>query len=75
MIIAGITPVIIQPNMMQLMRAVHHGDLDCELIKPVDAQLLVSTWEIEFWKLLEALLGTGVLAFAMIHLGTVVGPG
>ena len=75
MIIAGITRVVIQPNMMELMRAVHRGDLDFKLIKPVDAQLLVSTWEIEFWKLLEVVLGTGVLAFAMVHLGPVVGPG
>ncbi len=75
MVIAGITRVVIQPNMMQLMRDVHRGDLDFKLVKPVDAQLLVSTWEIELWKLLEVLLGAGVLAFAMYQLGGLVSAG
>lgn len=75
MIIAGLTRVVIQPNMMQLMRDVHRGGLDFKLIKPVDAQILVSAWEMELWKLLEVLLGAGVLGFAVIRLGAVIGAG
>ncbi|MFU8773158.1 MAG: ABC transporter permease, partial [Anaerolineales bacterium] len=73
LIIAGFTRVIIQPNMMRLMDDIHRGNLDFMLIKPVDAQFLVSAWQLEFWKLLDILLGAGVLAFAVFQLGTVVG--
>jgi ABC-2 type transport system permease protein len=73
LIITGFTRVVIQPNMMRLMSDIHRGNLDFMLIKPVDAQFLVSVWQVEFWKLLDIMLGTGVLAFAVFQLGTVVG--
>jgi ABC-2 type transport system permease protein len=73
MIIVGITRVVIQPNMSRLMRDIHRGNLDFMLIKPVDAQFLVSAWEIELWKLLDILLGAGVLGFAIYQLGEVIG--
>ena len=75
MIIAGLTRVVIQPNMSRLMRDIHRGTLDFMLIKPVDTQFLVSAWEIEFWKLLDLLLGAGVVGFAIAQLGSVIGPG
>jgi ABC-2 type transport system permease protein len=73
LIISGMTRVIIQPNMMRLMADIHRGNLDFMLIKPVDAQFLVSLWQIEFWKLLDVLLGAGVLTVAVVQLGTAVG--
>lgn len=73
MIIAGVTNVVIQPNMIRLMGDIHRGNLDFMLIKPVDAQFLVSAWQVEFWKLLDVALGGGVLVFAIVQLGAVVG--
>jgi ABC-2 type transport system permease protein len=73
LIITGYTGVIIQPNMMRLMGDIHRGNLDFMLIKPVDAQFLTSSWQLEFWKLLDILLGAVVLGFAIFQLGGTVG--
>jgi ABC-2 type transport system permease protein len=71
MLIAGLTRVAIQPNMMRLMGDIHRGNLDFMLIKPVDAQFLVSAWQFEIWKLLDILMGVGVLAVAVFLMGAV----
>jgi ABC-2 type transport system permease protein len=56
-----------------LMGDIHRGNLDFMLIKPVDAQFLTSSWQLEFWKLLDILLGAVVLGFAIFQLGGTVG--
>jgi ABC-2 type transport system permease protein len=75
MIIAGLTRVAIQPNMTRLMGDIHRGHLDFMIVKPVDVQFLVSTWQFEIWKLLDVLLGAGVLTLAVVELGTATGLG
>jgi ABC-2 type transport system permease protein len=72
-LVSGAIRMIIQPSMERLIEAVHEGTLDFTLTKPEDAQLLVSIQRIEIWNITDVVLGFGVLAVALVRLGTTVG--
>jgi ABC-2 type transport system permease protein len=72
-LIGGIIGLVIQPGMEQLIESVREGTLDFLLVKPEDAQLLVSVQHVEIWKLIDVVLGFGVLATALFRLGERVG--
>ncbi|HVU66629.1 MAG TPA: ABC-2 family transporter protein [Ktedonobacteraceae bacterium] len=68
-LVGGIISMAIQPGMRQFMGEIRLGTLDFTLLKPVDAQFLVSTRRLEVWKISDVLLGSGVLIIALINLG------
>ena len=72
-LVGGIIGLVIQPSMEQLSGAVHDGTLDFTLTKPQDAQLVVSIWRLELWKLTDVGLGIATLAVALARLGERVG--
>lgn len=72
-LIGGIIGLVIQPGMEQLIELVREGTLDFLLVKPADAQMLVSIQHVEIWKLIDVVLGFGVLATALFRLGERVG--
>jgi ABC-2 type transport system permease protein len=72
-LVGGAIRLVIQPSFQQLIESVRDGTLDFTLTKPEDAQLLVSVQRVEIWKLTDVGLGIGVLAFALVRLGTQVG--
>jgi ABC-2 type transport system permease protein len=74
-LVGGIIGLVIQPSMEQLTEAVHDGTLDFVLAKPEDAQLVVSIWRLEVWKLTDIGLGIAVLAVSLARLGERVGLG
>jgi ABC-2 type transport system permease protein len=74
-LIGGLIRSFIQPNMWRLMDGVQEGTLDYTLTKPADSQLLVSVTEFQLWKLVDVLLGLGVLVFAVLRLGASIGLG
>ena len=55
------------------MSGVEEGTLDYTLTKPADSQLLVSVTEFQLWKLVDVVLGLGVLVFAVAQLGGTIG--
>jgi ABC-2 type transport system permease protein len=61
--------------MERLIESVREGTLDYVLTKPEDAQLLVSVQAVQIWKLVDVVLGTGVLIVALVRLREAVGPG
>jgi ABC-2 type transport system permease protein len=73
--LGGVIRAVIQPNMQQLMTDVREGTLDFVLLKPVDAQLLVSVRRLAFWKLVDVAVGLGVVAVGVTRLGGVGGLG
>jgi ABC-2 type transport system permease protein len=73
-LIGGVIGALIQPNMLRLMEDVKEGTLDFALIKPVDAQALVSVREIRLWRLVDVAVGTVVLVVALAQLGERVEP-
>jgi ABC-2 type transport system permease protein len=64
-IVGGFVNMIVEPSMLRLMEDVRKGTLDYTLLKPEDAQLLVSMREIEIWKLADIVLGAGILSVAL----------
>jgi ABC-2 type transport system permease protein len=73
-LIGGLINLVIRPSMQQFMEDIRQGTLDFTILKPEDAQFLVSVKQFEVWKLLDILLGLGVLVVALIQLGAQVGP-
>jgi viologen exporter family transport system permease protein len=72
-LVGGAINLVIQPSMERLIESVREGTLDFTLTKPEDAQLLVSVQQVQIWKLIDVVLGFGVLVVALVRLGTSVG--
>lgn len=64
---------MIQPSMQRFMEDIRMGTLDFMILKPEDAQFLISVRQIEIWKLIDVLVGIGVLVVALLRLGTQFG--
>lgn len=73
-LVGGAINLVIQPSMQRLMEDVRQGTLDFTLTKPEDAQLLISVRQVQIWKLVDVLLGLGVLLVALTRLSSAVGP-
>jgi ABC-2 type transport system permease protein len=72
-LVGGVINLVIQPGMQQLMQEVHQGTLDFTLLKPADAQFLVSIRQVQIWKMCDIVLGLAVVGVALAHLGATVG--
>jgi ABC-2 type transport system permease protein len=72
-LVGGLINIIIRPSMQRFMEDVRLGTLDFVLTKPSDAQFLVSVREVQFWKLLDVLMGSGVLILSAVLLAGSVG--
>ncbi len=72
-LVGGLIGLVIYPGMEQFISSVRDGTLDFTLVKPVDAQLLISVHSVDIWKLIDIGLGIGVLIFALVRLGAQVG--
>ncbi len=71
--IGGLINLVIQPSMQRFMEDVRQGTLDFTLVKPQDAQLLVSIRQIQIWKLVDVLIGIVVLGIGLTQVGKTVG--
>jgi len=60
-LVKGVLAFSIQPSMKALMDDVRTGDLDFLLMKPADAQLIVSIREIRLTKLIDVILGVSLI--------------
>ena len=74
-LVGGAINVMLQPSMQHLMEDIQLGTLDFTLIKPEDAQVLVSISRVSIWELADMILGLIVLSVALPHLGTAIGLG
>src|SRR2546421_1133298 len=71
-LVGGAINVMLQPSMQHLMEEIQLGTLDFTLVKPEDAQVLVSISRVNIWKLADMILGLVVLSVALPRLGTVM---
>jgi ABC-2 type transport system permease protein len=71
----GVLEGAISPSLTSVVEHVRKGTLDFLLLKPVDAQFLVSTAKIEPWKVMDMLGALGVATFAFHRLGHAPAPG
>jgi ABC-2 type transport system permease protein len=73
LLVGGFINLMIQPSMQRFMEDIRLGTLDFMILKPEDAQFLISVRQIEIWKLIDALLGAAVLIVALVQLGAQIG--
>lgn len=71
-IIGALMQMIIRPSMLRLMQDVRSGTLDFTLVKPVDAQLLVSISQIQIWKVIDLGIGFLLLGAATSQMGIAI---
>jgi ABC-2 type transport system permease protein len=64
--VLGAINVVIAPSLAQFMEDVVTGNLDYTLTKPEDSQLLVSVSQVRIWKMIDLVLGLGVLLIAVV---------
>jgi ABC-2 type transport system permease protein len=65
----GVLDGAIQPSLVNVVEHIRKGTLDFLMLKPVDAQFMVSTSRFEIWKSSDMLGGLVLLAWAMHRLG------
>ncbi len=72
-LLKGILDGAINPSLLTVVEQIRHGTLDFVLLKPADAQFLVSTAKFEPWKVLDGLAALGIFAWAFHLLGRAPG--
>ena len=60
----------VNPSLLSVVDQIRQGTLDFVLLKPADAQFLVSTARFEIWKGIDAIASILIFAFAFRLLGT-----
>jgi ABC-2 type transport system permease protein len=68
-LLQGILEGAINPSLTSVVEHIRKGTLDFILLKPADAQFLVSTAKFEPWRALNILTGIGVFIYAFHLLG------
>ncbi len=72
MLVRAILEGVVSPSLVELVERIRSGAFDYTLLKPVDAQILVSTARFEPWKIFDVLGAIAVLIYAFHLRG--VGP-
>jgi ABC-2 type transport system permease protein len=73
-VLTGLIGSIVQPSLQAFVDDVRLGSLDFALMKPCDAQLLVSIRRVDLWKLIDVGLGLVLMMLSLVQLGGSVGP-
>ncbi len=74
-LLRGVLDGAINPSLSVVVDQIRQGTLDFVLLKPADAQFLVSTTRFEPWKGIDVLAALGILGWAFHHLGRAPGAG
>ncbi len=73
-LVRGLLDMLVQPNMERIVAEIREGKLDHALIKPADAQAIVSVREVRFWKIVDVGVGSAILVVALVQLRDQVSP-
>jgi ABC-2 type transport system permease protein len=65
----GVLEGTLSPSLMQVVEHVRKGTLDFVLLKPADAQLLVSLSKIEPWRVVDLVGAAAIFTYAFRHIG------
>jgi ABC-2 type transport system permease protein len=69
----GLMSMLLTPNLNRIAEAVRTGTMDFTLLKPIDAQFLVSFRNVNLLRLPDVILGAGIIVWALAQLGSSVG--
>ena len=67
-VLKSVLDALITPSLMAVVEHIRKGTLDFVLLKPADAQFLVSTVRFELWPLLGAAGGLGLVVWSLTRL-------
>jgi len=67
--VRGILEGAINPSLVDVVARIRTGSFDYVLLKPADAQFLVSTARFEPWRTIDVLGGIGLVIWAFVDLG------
>ncbi|NOK60842.1 MAG: ABC transporter permease [Chloroflexi bacterium AL-W] len=67
-LVQGFIGAFLQPNLNEISEAIRKGTMDFTLLKPIDAQFLVSTREISIFRLLDMFIGVLLIIWASTHI-------
>jgi viologen exporter family transport system permease protein len=70
----GVLEGAVNPSLASVVEHIRKGTLDLVLLKPADAQFLVSTAKFAPWHVVDLLAGVGVVAWALARIGRWPGP-
>jgi ABC-2 type transport system permease protein len=68
-LLRGLLDGAVQPSLISVVEHIRNGTLDFVLLKPVDAQFLVSTQRFEPWRVADALTAIAIGVYAFIKIG------
>jgi ABC-2 type transport system permease protein len=74
-VVKGILEGAVNPSLTAVVEHIRKGTLDFVLLKPADAQFLVSTAKFELWRVVDVLSGVALLGYAFHRLGRSPSPG
>ncbi len=74
-VLRGFLEGAINPSLVDVVERIRTGELDYVLLKPADAQFLVSTARFAPWKLIDVLGGFALAGYAFYRLGRVPAAG
>jgi ABC-2 type transport system permease protein len=63
----GLIDFALRPNMARLLQHIRKGTLDYILTKPVDSMFFVSFRHLVFWRLIDVLLGVGLIIYGLVQ--------
>lgn len=66
--LTGVIEAVLRPGIGQLASEVKSGTLDLVLVRPVDAQLLVSFRQLDLWRFTDVVFGLGLAGYALVRL-------
>jgi ABC-2 type transport system permease protein len=72
-LVGGVTQLVVLPSLSRFMEEVRLGSLDFALLKPVDSQVLILSRQVEAWKIIDVLIGVGVIIAALVRMGANLG--
>ena len=74
MVMKGVLEGAVNPSLASVVEHIRKGTLDFVLLKPADAQFLVSTAKFQPWRVIDALAGVVVFVVAFRRMGRVPAP-
>lgn len=73
-ILRGILQGSVSPSLSAVVEQIRSGAFDYTLLRPADAQFLVSTARFEPWRVLDVASGVALLVYALVQVGHVPTP-
>lgn len=74
-IMKGVLEGAVNPSLTSVVEHIRKGTLDFVLLKPADAQFLLSTAKFEPWRVVDLAAGVALFVFAFHRMGRVPAPG